>query len=99
MGSIPSNPRARELGPATQVRLSSDARISARMVDGRCGVASAVGGWLDVVSIRIAPPRPAPPVPTLDPFQQQVVDHGPGPLLVLAGPGTGKTTTLVEAIV
>jgi superfamily I DNA/RNA helicase/RecB family exonuclease len=27
-----------------------------------------------------------------------VVDHGDGPLLVLAGPGTGKTTTLVEAV-
>jgi superfamily I DNA/RNA helicase/RecB family exonuclease len=34
----------------------------------------------------------------LDEFQQAVVDHGGGPLLVLAGPGTGKTTTLVEAI-
>ncbi|HEY9562822.1 MAG TPA: ATP-dependent helicase, partial [Nocardioides sp.] len=38
-------------------------------------------------------------VPRLDEFQQQVVDHPGGPLLVLAGPGTGKTTTLVEAIV
>lgn len=37
--------------------------------------------------------------PTLDPSQQAVVDHAGGPLLVLAGPGTGKTTTLVEAIV
>ncbi len=27
-----------------------------------------------------------------------MVDHGPGPLLVLAGPGTGKTTTLVESV-
>jgi superfamily I DNA/RNA helicase/RecB family exonuclease len=27
-----------------------------------------------------------------------VVDHGSGPLLVLAGPGTGKTTTLVESV-
>ncbi|OKI09623.1 DNA helicase UvrD [Streptomyces sp. CB02923] len=27
-----------------------------------------------------------------------MVDHGTGPLLVLAGPGTGKTTTLVEAV-
>ncbi|MHA6762771.1 ATP-dependent helicase [Streptacidiphilus sp. PAMC 29251] len=39
---------------------------------------------------------PAPPV--LDAFQQAVVDHRGGPLLVLAGPGTGKTTTLVEAV-
>lgn len=38
-------------------------------------------------------------VPVLDAQQQRVVDHPGGPLLVLAGPGTGKTTTLVEAIV
>ncbi|MEJ7831514.1 MAG: ATP-dependent DNA helicase [Nocardioides sp.] len=38
-------------------------------------------------------------VPTLDEHQQRVVDHAGGPLLVLAGPGTGKTTTLVETIV
>lgn len=41
--------------------------------------------------------------PTLDASQQAVVDHvaaGPGgPLQVLAGPGTGKTTTLVELVV
>jgi superfamily I DNA/RNA helicase/RecB family exonuclease len=37
--------------------------------------------------------------PILDASQQAVVDHPGGPLLVLAGPGTGKTTTLVEAIV
>jgi superfamily I DNA/RNA helicase/RecB family exonuclease len=37
--------------------------------------------------------------PLLDDDQQRVVDHEGGPLLVLAGPGTGKTTTLVEAIV
>ncbi len=37
--------------------------------------------------------------PRLDPHQQRVLEHPGGPLLVLAGPGTGKTTTLVEAIV
>ncbi|MGN6723555.1 MAG: ATP-dependent helicase [Marmoricola sp.] len=37
-------------------------------------------------------------VPVLDADQQRVVDHAAGPLLVLAGPGTGKTTTLAEAI-
>ncbi|HSZ39531.1 MAG TPA: ATP-dependent DNA helicase [Trebonia sp.] len=31
-------------------------------------------------------------------MQQRVVDHKGGPLLVLAGPGTGKTTTIVEAV-
>jgi superfamily I DNA/RNA helicase/RecB family exonuclease len=34
----------------------------------------------------------------LDADQRRVVEHESGPLLVLAGPGTGKTTTLVEAI-
>jgi superfamily I DNA/RNA helicase/RecB family exonuclease len=37
--------------------------------------------------------------PQLDRFQRAVVEHDRGPLLVLAGPGTGKTTTLVEAVV
>ena len=36
--------------------------------------------------------------PLLDPEQQVVVSHRGAPLLVLAGPGTGKTTTLVEAM-
>jgi superfamily I DNA/RNA helicase/RecB family exonuclease len=36
--------------------------------------------------------------PLLDEAQQRVVDHAGGPLLVLAGPGTGKTTTIVEAV-
>ena len=37
--------------------------------------------------------------PPLDEDQRRVVAHRGGPLLVLAGPGTGKTTTLVEAVV
>jgi superfamily I DNA/RNA helicase/RecB family exonuclease len=42
---------------------------------------------------------PTPPAPaTLDEAQRRVVDHKGGPLLVLAGPGTGKTTTIVAAV-
>ncbi len=37
--------------------------------------------------------------PGLDDAQHDVVGHEGGPLLVLAGPGTGKTTTIVEAVV
>ncbi|MGW5469098.1 ATP-dependent helicase [Streptomyces chartreusis] len=42
-------------------------------------------------AVRVAPPR-------LDAAQRAVVDHDAGPMLVLAGPGTGKTTTLVESV-
>ncbi|MEU8245450.1 UvrD-helicase domain-containing protein [Nonomuraea sp. NPDC048916] len=35
----------------------------------------------------------------LDEHQRAVVRHQSGPLLVLAGPGTGKTTTVVESVV
>ena len=43
-------------------------------------------------------PLPAATAARLDEAQQQVVDHAGGPLLVLAGPGTGKTTTIVAAV-
>ncbi|MGW2520077.1 ATP-dependent helicase [Streptomyces sp. NPDC001617] len=46
--------------------------------------------------VRTPPALPDPP--HLDAAQRSVVDHKAGPLLVLAGPGTGKTTTLVESV-
>ncbi|MEU2538875.1 ATP-dependent helicase [Streptomyces iakyrus] len=46
--------------------------------------------------VRTPPARMDPP--RLDASQRSVVDHTAGPLLVLAGPGTGKTTTLVESV-
>nr|WP_232344487.1 UvrD-helicase domain-containing protein [Actinoplanes awajinensis] len=44
--------------------------------------------------------RPRPAVPELrdDPVQARVAAHTRGPLLVVGGPGTGKTTVLVEAV-
>ncbi len=39
------------------------------------------------------------PGPVLDEHQRAVVAHESGPLLVLAGPGAGKTTTIVESVV
>jgi superfamily I DNA/RNA helicase/RecB family exonuclease len=44
------------------------------------------------------PMRPGRAAPRLDEAQRAVVDHKGGPVLVLAGPGTGKTTTIVEAV-
>ncbi|MEV5147862.1 ATP-dependent DNA helicase [Streptomyces sp. NPDC052727] len=46
--------------------------------------------------VRTPPAVVNPPHP--DAAQRAVVDHRTGPLLVLAGPGTGKTTTLVESV-
>ena len=51
-----------------------------------------------MTTYRLVTERTAAVRPVLDEQQQAVVDHPGGPLLVLAGPGTGKTTTLVEAI-
>ncbi|MFD8673666.1 ATP-dependent helicase [Streptomyces seoulensis] len=46
--------------------------------------------------LRTPPARTPPPRP--DTAQRAVIEHDTGPLLVLAGPGTGKTTTLVESV-
>src|SRR5215471_15752265 len=46
----------------------------------------------------VRPPARAAGAPVLDAAQQAVVDHEGLPLLVLAGPGTGKTTAIVEAV-
>ncbi|MBG0561739.1 ATP-dependent helicase [Actinoplanes aureus] len=43
-------------------------------------------------------PRPVTPALPLDPMQRRVTEHTSGPLLVIGGPGTGKTSVLVEAV-
>lgn len=43
----------------------------------------------------VVPPRPAPP---LDPSQEAAAAHGGAPFQLQAGPGTGKTKTLIARI-
>ena len=37
--------------------------------------------------------------PNLDPKKLQIINHVDGPLLVIAGPGAGKTMAIVERVV
>jgi superfamily I DNA/RNA helicase/RecB family exonuclease len=46
----------------------------------------------------VRPPSRPDGAPVLDKAQQAVIDHVGQPLLVLAGPGTGKTTAIVETV-
>jgi superfamily I DNA/RNA helicase/RecB family exonuclease len=62
---------------------------------GRTSTGSASAGS---ASRLVRRPTRSDAAPRLDEGQQRVVDHSGGPLLVLAGPGTGKTTTIVEAV-
>ncbi|WP_399065226.1 UvrD-helicase domain-containing protein [Streptomyces winkii] len=63
------------------------------------GTGPAPGPGSGAGTYRLVRTRPEPTAaPALDAQQREVVDHSGGPLLVLAGPGTGKTTTLTEAV-
>ncbi|MGC5021496.1 ATP-dependent helicase [Micromonospora sp. DT47] len=42
--------------------------------------------------------KPRSGVPLTDPRQAEIVAHTGGPMLVVGGPGTGKTRTLIEAV-
>ncbi len=74
---------------------SSRAARSAGRPSGAAGSAQRPGG-----SVRLDSTRPLQvPALELDAQQRAVVEHRDGHLLVLAGPGTGKTATLTELVV
>src|ERR687885_467181 len=52
-----------------------------------------------ILGVDRAPPgRPEHLLAGLTREQAQAVEHGPGPLLLLAGPGAGKTKTLTHRV-
>ncbi len=55
-------------------------------------------GLIVAVAYRLLRPPSSPAVVDLDDAQRAVTAHRGGALLVSGGPGTGKTTTLVEAV-
>src|SRR5215475_8758626 len=67
------------------------------MSEGSAGMRYGMDRQLPAYRLVRSPGR-ADEAPTLDTAQRAVVDHAGGPLLVLAGPGTGKTTTIVETV-
>lgn len=84
--------------PADHVNLSAPSSAAvAGAVPGLPGTPYATGPGVGGYRLVRAPVAPAAP-PVLDAAQRSVVEHRDGPLLVLAGPGTGKTTALVEAV-
>ncbi|MET8087071.1 ATP-dependent DNA helicase [Micromonospora sp. NPDC005237] len=75
-------------GPARGDGDASDGGVAVPSGDG------AVAGEVEAAGT----PGPASLRWRVDPVQQEVVAHTDGPMLVLGGPGTGKTSTLVEAV-
>lgn len=83
-------------------RTASDLAASDRAASLRPGTLPTVGGTRGRTPLPryrlVRPPAPDVRSPVFDAGQLEVVAHRHGPLLVLGGPGTGKTTALVEAV-
>ena len=59
---------------------------------------SAQQGLFDLPLEPLPEPEAGSILDALDPFQRAAAEHGEGPLLIVAGPGTGKTRTLTHRL-
>ncbi|SCE94148.1 Superfamily I DNA or RNA helicase [Micromonospora coriariae] len=82
-GTVPAGSGAAQSGTLPAGGVAPTAAVGAVGPDGR---ERAAGSGTDGIGRRV------------DPVQAEVVGHTDGPMLVLGGPGTGKTSTLVEAV-
>ncbi|SNQ45479.1 DNA helicase [Frankia canadensis] len=94
-----------ELGPSLDEALAAAPAMAPVAVIGAGGGADRTDGGADQADGPAREPDGAPlrsgepsVLDGLDPDQRRAAAHPGGPLLVLAGPGTGKTRTLVHAI-
>ncbi len=105
MTHLPSDAPAERLLPLAEARRwFLDDRLPAPEIAARCGLtlAETRARLVEAVLLPPAPPDPAPAsesarsdAPQLDASQQAAASVAHGPLLLGAGPGTGKTKTLV----